>query len=174
MIVDLVHAQNNLDEDLRNAGLFGPPFEATLGRPMKTILLAEDDADDIFMMRLACERSGILHRLEVVTDGAMAVDYLCGKSPYDNRILHPVPDIIFLDINMPMQSGFEILKLIRAKPAFKKLPVIMLTNSPVTTEVDLAFQLGVSSYLRKIPNLVEFQQAIRAILKYWLESESPK
>jgi CheY-like chemotaxis protein len=173
MITDFVCSATTCEEELRHGGEFLPPIGNTLNRPIKTVLLAEDDEDDMFMMKLACERSGIPHLLQIVTDGAMAIDYLSGKGAYADQLLHPRPNIIFLDIKMPKQSGFEVLKLVRAKQTLKKIPVIMLSSSPLTADVDRAYQLGVASYLRKIPNQTEFGQAIRGILKHWLELEIP-
>lgn len=143
-------------------------------KPIKTALLAEDNEDDIVLMRMACERSGIPHSLEVVTDGAMAIDYLSGRGAYTDRLLHPMPSVVFLDINMPRQSGFEVLKWVRAKPELKGLPVVMLSNSTLMPDVDRAYQLGVTSYLRKVSSQTEFIQAVRIILKYWMEMGATK
>jgi len=87
---------------------------------MKTVLLAEDNEDDIFIMKMACKRTGIPHVLQIVTDGDMALDYLSGKGRFADRILHPLPNVIFLDIKMPKRNGHEVLTWIRAHPDFKE------------------------------------------------------
>src|SRR5271170_3881829 len=106
---------------------------------MKTVLLVEDNQDDVFVMKMACQRTGIPHLLRVVTDGVMAVDYLSGIGDYADRTVHPLPDVVFLDIKMPKRDGHEVLKWIRAQPALKNLPVVMLTGSVQSADVDLAF-----------------------------------
>jgi CheY-like chemotaxis protein len=105
----------------------------------------------------------------VVTDGALALDYLSGNGSYTDRTAYPMPDVVFLDIKMPKRNGHEVLKWIRAQPGLKNLPVVMLTVSTQAADVERAYQLGVTSYLQKVPSLAEFGQAVRIILKYWLE-----
>jgi CheY-like chemotaxis protein len=140
---------------------------------MKNILLVEDNEDDIFIMKKACQRTGIPHLLRVVTDGDMAIDYLSGKGQYADRTSHPIPEVIFLDIKMPHRDGHEVLAWIRTQPSLKSLPVVMLTGSTQTADIDRAYELGVTSYLQKVPSLAEFGQAVRIILKYWLELNIP-
>jgi len=136
---------------------------------MKTVLLVEDNQDDVFVLKMACQRTGIPHNLRVVTDGAMAVEYLSGDGPYADRTVNPMPDVVFLDIKMPKRDGHEVLKWVRAQPGLKNLPVVMLTSSAQRTDIDRAYDLGVTSYLEKVPCLAEFGQGVRIILKYWLE-----
>jgi CheY-like chemotaxis protein len=140
-----------------------------LGMGKKTLLLVEDNEDDILIMKMACKRTGIPHTLQVVTDGVMAIDYLSGNGPYADRTVHPLPDVVFLDIKMPKRDGHEVLKWIRSQPGLKNLPVVMLTVSTQSEDVERAYELGVTSYLQKVPNLAEFGQGVRIILKYWLE-----
>lgn len=136
---------------------------------MKTVLLVEDNDDDALIMKMACQRTGIPHVLKIVPDGDMALDYLMGNGKYADRTAYPLPDLIFLDIKLPRRSGHEVLEWIRTQPAFKSLPVVMLTMSEKPSDISRAYSLGVTSYLRKIPGQVEFGQAVRVILKYWLE-----
>jgi CheY-like chemotaxis protein len=136
---------------------------------MKTALLAEDSKDDIFFMEMACERADIPHLLQIVTDGEMAVNYLCGNHTYSNRAIHPMPDVVFLDVNMPNRTGHEVLAWIRSQPTLKRLPVVMLTGSVLIEDVKRAYGLGANSYLQKSGNQTEFRRTIGIILKYWLE-----
>jgi CheY-like chemotaxis protein len=136
---------------------------------MKNVLIVEDDEDDIFAMKMACQRSGIPHSLQFVMDGKSAVDYLAGNGPYADRLTHPMPDVIFLDVKLPKLNGHQVLEWIRSQPALNSLPVVMVTGSMESSDVNRAYQLGVTSYLRKIASRAEFGQAVRVILKYWLE-----
>jgi len=136
---------------------------------MKTVLLVEDNSDDAFIMKKACQRTGIPHALHVVTDGEAAISYLSGTGIYADRTSYPLPDLIFLDIKLPKRNGHEVLEWIRSHAGLKNLPVVMLTISEEPDDVNRAYSLGVTSYLRKIPGPAEFGQAVRVILKYWLE-----
>ena len=140
---------------------------------MKTVLLVEDNDDDLFFMKMACQRTGIPHALQSVTDGAQAVDYLAGDGVFADRTKYPMPDLVFLDIKLPKRSGHEVLAWIRTQPAFKTLPVVMLTSSTAASDVSRAYELGVTSYLRKLSSPAEFGQGVRVILKYWLELNIP-
>jgi CheY-like chemotaxis protein len=140
---------------------------------MNTVLLVEDSEDDIYVMKMACQRTGIPHQLQIVTDGAMAVDYLSGAGQYADRSTHPFPNVVFLDIKMPKLDGHEVLKWIRSQATMKNLPVVILTVSTETVDVDRAYDLGVTSYLKKNSNPAEFGQGVRILLKYWLVLNTP-
>jgi CheY-like chemotaxis protein len=141
----------------------------SLPADMKSVLLVEDSPDDAWMMKMACQRSGIPHSFRVVTDGEAAIGYLAGEGVYADRAAHPLPDLIFLDIKLPKCNGHEVLEWIRSRAELKSLPVAMLTSSEELRDVSRAYSLGVTSYLRKIAEPAEFGQAVRIVLKYWLE-----
>lgn len=136
---------------------------------MKTVLLAEDDDSDLLLMKMACERSGVAHKLRVVTDGHAAIEYLAGTGKFEDRLAHPLPHLVFLDIKMPKRTGLEVLEWIRQQPHLRALPVIMLTSSTQIQDINRAYELDATSYLKKISDPTEFTQAVRIILKYWLE-----
>ena len=136
---------------------------------MKTVLLVEDSSDDALIMKMACQRTGIPHTLRAVTDGEAAIEYLMGKGIYADRVAYSLPDLIFLDIRLPKRTGHEVLEWIRSQPELRSLPVVVLTTSKEPSDISRAYSLGVTSYLRKIPEVAEFGQAVRVILKYWLE-----
>jgi len=140
---------------------------------MKTVLLVEDNEDDVFFMKMACQRTGIPHNLNVVDNGDGAIDYLKGNGAYADRNANPLPDLIFLDIKLPKRSGHEVLEWIRSQPQLRNLPVVMITSSLVSSDVSRAYELGVTSYLRKLASPAEFGQGVRVILKYWLELNIP-
>src|SRR5437773_12224722 len=112
-----------------------------------TILLADDSEDDILLVSHAFEQAGIANPLAVVRDGEEAIAYLEGKGQYGDRALYPLPVLMLLDLKMPRTDGFQVLRWIRLHAHFKALPVIVLTTSSLTTEVNLAYHLDASPFL---------------------------
>ena len=115
----------------------------------KVILLVEDDENDVFFFRRALGKAGLKLPLHLVTDGEQAIQYLNGDGKYSDRATHPLPDIIFLDLKLPYQSGMEVLEFIQKQPALHKIEVIVLTSSPEERDRRRAFKLGAKDYLVK-------------------------
>jgi CheY-like chemotaxis protein len=130
------------------------------------ILAAEDNADDVFILREAFRKAGVAHRMEDVSDGAAAVAYLNGESVYADRGLYPFPDFLLLDLNMPRLDGFEVLEWIRQDPRCKRLIVHVLTASSRDADVQRAYDLGANSYLLK-PVRMDETVALIAALHQW-------
>jgi CheY-like chemotaxis protein len=115
----------------------------------KTILLVEDDENDVFFFRRALSKVGLDLPFRLVTDGEQAMQYLNGDGKYSDRTAHPLPDIIFLDLKLPYLSGIEVLEYIQKQPALGKIDVIVLTSSPEERDRSRAFELGAKEYLVK-------------------------
>lgn len=132
------------------------------------VLLVEDEEDDVFFMKRALAKASVTVDVRVAEDGQEALRYLRGEGTYADRQAHPSPQLTFLDVNLPHLSGLEVLRQIRADPELKKLVVVMLTSSSANQDVDLAYELGASSYLIK-PNQPEgLEVVIEHALVYWL------
>jgi CheY-like chemotaxis protein len=132
-----------------------------------TVLVVDDDENDLSLILRAFERGGLQNSLQVVKGGATAVAYLGGEPPYHDRAQHPVPVLVLLDINMPRVDGFEVLKWIRRQPSLKRLPVVMLTASEEIATVNKAYQLGATSFLVKpldFWNAAELMQALHRLV----------
>ena len=142
--------------------------------PAPTVLLAEDDPNDVLFMQRAWQRAQLAQRLAVVGDGDMAVAYLAGQGPFANRAQHPFPLLLLLDLKLPRRSGFEVLLWLRQQPALKRLPVVILTSSRQSGDVELAYDLHANSYLAKPPTPAALQQLVETLHRYWLTvNESP-
>ena len=139
-------------------------------RTRETILLVEDDSDDVLQLGLALKEAGILNPLAVVSDGLEALDYLKGEGNYSDRSKCPFPSLILLDLHMPRMNGFEVLKWLRQEPTLRHLPVVVLTASAMLTEVKTAYELGANSCLIKSTNPIQLNQAIKDMAIFWLQT----
>ena len=133
-----------------------------------TILLVEDDADDVLLIRRAFVKAGIHDSIEVVGDGEEAVDYLGGSGVYSVRERFPLPAIILLDLKLPRKSGFEVLEWIKAQPGLRRIPVVVLTGSEQRSDVNRAFDIGANSYLVKPVGFDALTGILKTLNVYWL------
>src|SRR3546814_10762143 len=100
----------------------------------KDILLVEDNPDDVELTRIAFAEANVANRLEVVGDGAQALDYLFARGEYAHRDPGDLPSIVLLDLNLPKVDGREVLQAIRANEKTRGLPVVVLTTSTRSEE----------------------------------------
>src|SRR5260221_5304262 len=95
----------------------------------KCILVAEDNEDDVVLLRLGLQKAGLSNRLSHVGNGEVALDYLAGEPPFSDREKHPFPDLLLLDLKMPRLDGLGLLKLMKAHPELSALPIVVLSSS---------------------------------------------
>jgi CheY-like chemotaxis protein len=141
-----------------------------------TILLVEDNPVDILLMQRACRHETLANTsLQIVRDGDAAVFYLEGDGEYSDRARYPLPAIILLDLKLPRRSGHEVLGWLKKQPKLKRLPVVILTSSRQTFDVDRAYDLGVNSYLVKPIGFASLLAMMKSFSEYWLNhSELPE
>ncbi len=138
-----------------------------------TILLADDDSNDVFFMRRAFEKARLLNPLRVVADGEAAIQYLSGEGEFGNREKFPLPSLLLLDLRMPRKSGFEVLQWVRKQPGLRRLPIVVLTSSRNGPDVNRAYDLGANSYLMKPPGAEALRDMLEGFNGYWLASNHP-
>lgn len=136
--------------------------------PSSTILLVEDNEDDVFAMKRALAHGRIMNPLQVVTDGQQALDYLSGAGEYADRKCFPLPFIVFLDLKLPYVHGFEVLTWMRQQPALSSIVVVVLTSSAEHKDQDRAYTLGARSYLVKPPTPEGLIDILDSLESYWL------
>lgn len=130
------------------------------------ILLVEDNEGDILLTLDAFEEAKVTTEISVVRNGQEALDFLFKQGTF---IDSKKPDLILLDINIPIYSGHEVLKQIKAHNELKKIPVIMLTTSSNQSDIDKAYENYTNSYVKKPLDMEEFLQAILKIEAFWLQ-----
>lgn len=133
----------------------------------KNILVAEDNADDWFLLRQSFQKAAPDFSLQVVSDGLEALAYLKGEDQFANRLEHPLPDVLLLDLNMPRMNGFELLEWIRqSQSPHRSLVVHVLTASARPLDIQRAYALGANGYLIK-PNRLSELLTLVAALQQW-------
>jgi CheY-like chemotaxis protein len=134
------------------------------------ILLADDDDNDIELLRRAFAKADIRNPIEVVRDGDEAVAYLKGEGKFSDRVKYPLPALMLLDLNMPRRDGFQVLDWIRRRPEFNALRVIDLTVSRDIYDVTRAYRYGANSFFVKSMDSQTFAQLVEGIRGYWLST----
>jgi CheY-like chemotaxis protein len=123
-----------------------------------TIVIVDDDEGHAILIRQNLEAAGLTNRIEHFRDGQAVLDFFAARQPADRRAF-----IVLLDIRMPKVDGIEVLRRLKADPTLQKLPVIMLTTTDDTREVELCHKLGCSGYIQKPVDYDKFAEAIRRI-----------
>jgi len=133
-----------------------------------TVLLAEDDLDDVLLTQIAFERARLANPLQVVRDGEEAIAYLKGEGAYADRERYPFPILLLLDLKMPKVDGFQVLEWLQSQPERSHLPVAIMTSSDHDPDMNRAYELGADSYLIKPPNAITLLELVQRIHGYWL------
>lgn len=137
-----------------------------------TILFAEDDPRDIELTLEALAEHHLANRVVVVNDGVGVLNYLRCEGAYTERTPgHPV--VILMDIKMPRMDGLETLRAIRADPALKRIPVVMLTSSDQSPDLQASYALGANAYVVKPVDFDHFTEAIRQLGLFWALLNEP-
>lgn len=136
---------------------------------IRSLLLVEDNDDDVFLMKRALKGARVTNPLHVVEDGQEAVDYLAGAGKFVDRSAYPLPAVVFLDLKLPMVSGHDVLAWIRRQKELDSIVVIVLTSSNEASDLSRCYALGANSYLVKPPTPEQLEELARAFRWYWLE-----
>jgi CheY-like chemotaxis protein len=132
------------------------------------ILMADDDPDDRLLARDAFAEARMENRLLFVEDGEEVIEYLNRRGKYRDAERYPMPGLILLDLNMPRRDGREVLAEIKTDPAFKHIPVVVLTTSRAEEDVMRSYRCGGNSYIVKPVTFRELTEVVREIGRYWL------
>ncbi len=137
------------------------------------ILLVEDNEMDVELTMDAFRENRLVNHIEVAHDGEEALAYLLGKGDFADRLRHPLPDIILLDLKMPKVDGFEVLKIVKSTPTIKRIPTIILTSSKDEGDRIMGYDSGANSYLVKPVSFEGFLDIVKQVTIYWLTLNVP-
>ena len=140
-----------------------------MNRKKAVVLLVDDSEADQEIVQRALEDGKMECTLLLANHGEEALQLLRHEGPFTDKIKYPKPDLILLDINMPVMDGRSTLKAIREDEALKRLPVIMLTTSNYDKDVIDSYNLGVNAFLTKPVSYYEFVDKIAGLETFWFE-----
>jgi CheY-like chemotaxis protein len=137
------------------------------------ILLVEDDPKDVELTLTALEEYNLANEVVIARDGEEALDYLYCRGSFSTRA-HENPAVLLLDLKLPKVNGLEVLQQIKADPALKVVPVVVLTSSREERDMVASYQLGVNAYVVKPVDFHEFVNAIKQLGIFWaIINEAP-
>ncbi|HMK61883.1 MAG TPA: response regulator [Dissulfurispiraceae bacterium] len=139
---------------------------------IRNILLVEDDHYDQELILTALEEIAVVNNIDVVTNGEEALAYLRCQGKFSVRD-SCIPAVVMLDLKLPGNSGFEVLKQIRVDETFKTIPIVILTSSGEERDIDEAYRLGANAFIVKPIDYIKFMAAIKAVGAFWAVLNEP-
>jgi len=147
-------------------------YRAHMGR-IKTILLVDDNPDDVELAMRAFERNQLAGEVVVAMDGEEALDYLFASGVHKDRDPEASPRLVLLDLKLPKVTGLEVLKQMRADRRTRRTPVVVLSSSNEEQDINESYDLGANSFVRKPVDFARFVDAARQLGVYWLTLNEP-
>ncbi len=138
------------------------------------ILLVEDNPADAELAVRALRRGRITNQIQVLTDGAEALNFIFCRGEYAHRQITNHPKVILLDLKLPKVSGLEVLQQLKSDPRTQMIPIVVMTSSAQDSDIIESYKLGVNSYIVKPVDFEQFNKAVEQIGFYWvLINQSP-
>jgi len=129
------------------------------------ILVVEDNEGDILLITEALQECKVINDVSVVRNGKLALDFVFKKGDYDDVLS---PDIILLDINLPLKNGIEVLQTLKSDETTKHIPIIMLTTSSSESDIMKSYNHHANAFITKPVDASEFFEAILSLVNFWL------
>ena len=139
---------------------------------VRTILLAEDNANDVELTLAALRENHLVNPVVLARDGSEALDYLQRRNQYADRMAAN-PALMLLDLKMPKVDGIEVLKVVKADPQLKTIPIVVLTSSCEEQDLVRSYDLGVNAYVVKPVAFPDFVQAVKLLGGFWAVLNEP-
>lgn len=137
------------------------------------ILLVEDNPADVELTLRALKKNNIANRIEVVTDGEEALDFIFARGKFAEMNHKSFPKLIILDLKLPKVSGLDVLASIKGNPKTRTIPVVVLTTSKEEKDIIESYKLGVNSYIVKPVDFDKFLDSAKEVGMYWLLLNQP-
>jgi two-component system, response regulator len=132
------------------------------------ILLVEDNPDDVELALYALKKNNLANFIHIARDGEEALDFLFCRGAFSGRSFEAPPRVVLLDLKLPKVDGFEVLRLVKADPRTKPVPIVVMTSSKEQRDMVEGYKLGVNSYIQKPVDFEQFRNIIKELGFYWL------
>jgi CheY-like chemotaxis protein len=139
---------------------------------IRRILLAEDNEQDVELTLTALEEYHLGNKVDVVHDGAEALDYLFRRGAFAERP-EESPVVVLLDLKMPKVDGLDVLRQMKTDPGLRNIPVVMLTSSREESDLVASYKLGVNAYVVKPVDFQQFIQSVKRLGFFWVLVNEP-
>lgn len=140
--------------------------------PVKRILLVEDDPKDIELTLTAMNEHNLANEIEITRDGVDALDYLYCRGTFAQRPTGN-PVVILLDLKLPKMDGIQVLKQLKADEQMRSIPVVILTSSRESRDLEECYKLGVNAYVVKPVRFTQFFEAVKQVGAFWALINEP-
>ena len=142
---------------------------------LSPVLLAEDNPNDVELVRRAFREAKALNPVHAVGDGEQAIQYLAGEGKYADRAVYPFPALFLLDLKMPVKDGLEVLRWLHEHPDIPaKLPVVVFSSTELPAETQMAYAMDIQACIVKPLEYAALREKIRILKEYWLDWEAGK
>jgi CheY-like chemotaxis protein len=140
---------------------------------LSPVLLAEDNLNDVELVRRAIRETNALNPMHAVGDGDKAIQYLAGEGKYADRAAYPFPALFLLDLEMPVKDGLEVLRWLHEHPHIPaKLPIVVFSSAELPTETQMAYAMDIQACIVKPLEYAALREKIRILKEYWLDYEA--
>ena len=137
------------------------------------VLLAEDNPEDVFLIRRAFRDNSIQNPLQVVENGLEAINYLAAEGRFADRDRFPFPALCLLDLKMPVKDGLDVLRWLNGRPDIcQRLPVVVMSSAEFPDETQAAYAMSIQACLVKPMEYAELRERIRILKEYWLDYDA--
>lgn len=143
-------------------------------RTNPTILVVDDDPNDLFLIKSAFEAVGVGSRIQTASSGDEAIAYLSGEGEFSDRRVYAYPDFVITDLKMPQGDGFAVLEHFKQNPDWAVIPTVVLSGSEDNDDIKRAYLLGASAYHVKPSSPVALRALVKTLHDYWLKCEVPE
>ena len=138
-----------------------------------TVLIAEDNEDDAFLLERAFRSIGLKNPIQIVADGEQVIAYLQGADKFADRQNYPFPSVVFLDLKMPRKDGFDVLEWLRDHPECHVMPTMIFSSSSDPADITRAYQFGANAYLVKPGSMPELEVFLKRAFDFWATCAKP-